>query len=274
MRKFALMLVLLQLSACSQLCDCDNQQKTRSNQQQEPAADLADEMRQENTGPQVASSGLELVDDRTMQEAPPVASNTEKSQLDSLLASADTRPIPGLKVSSPMPLRRRALPSEQQQAMGMQFPSSPYPQLDQSKKQLADYAAQAAFKLAGFEALKGKKIGVASFVEFDDSLRNTTALGNQFAEAMVSLLPQYGVDVIEFKLTKGLSIGPVGDLSLSRDVRQLQKNVGMDYILTGTMVATRRGVQIHSRVVSVAQHRVIAATSTLIPHLVLQQIQP
>jgi hypothetical protein len=40
------------------------------------------------------------------------------------------------------------------------------------------------------------------------------------------------------------------------------------------VVATKRGLQIHSRVVSVGQHKVIAATSTLIPHLVLQQIQP
>jgi hypothetical protein len=48
----------------------------------------------------------------------------------------------------------------------------------------------------------------------------------------------------------------------------------MDYILVGTLVTTRRGVQINSRIVSVKGQQVIAAASTLLPHLVLQQIQP
>jgi len=48
----------------------------------------------------------------------------------------------------------------------------------------------------------------------------------------------------------------------------------MDYVLVGTLVATRRGIQVHSRVVSVRDAGVIASASTLLPHLVLQQIQP
>ena len=91
---------------------------------------------------------------------------------------------------------------------------------------------------------------------------------------MVTLLPQYGVDVIEYKLTRDIDVSPRGDIALSRDVRELHKEVGMDYVMTGTLVATRRGIQINSRIVSVQGHKVIAAASTLVPHLVLQQIQP
>jgi TolB-like protein len=279
MRNLAILLVLIPLASCSQWCDCQPA-KTASNQQthleKESNATLADEMQSEQISSSkesklVGSSGLEVLDARPMQEAAPVRTIDEPSQFEQLMAEPNAKPIMQLSAGR---LQRRPLPSETGQFYEAYQPASPYPQLRNSRKELIDYAAQAAFKLAGFDALRGAKVGVASFVEFDSSLRQTTAVGNQFAEAMVSLLPQYGVDVIEYKLTKSITVGPSGDLALSRNIKELQANVGMDYILTGTVVATTRGLQIHSRVVSVAQHKVIAATSTLIPHLVLQQIQP
>jgi len=273
MRKIGVVLLLTQLAACSQLCDCQSASPAGANQTgADDAASLSieDEMLTESA-PQVSSSGLEVINTRPMREAAPINSVTETSQLDRLLAEPNPKPIMQLSAGR---LQRRVLPSDSVVSPATDQVMSQYPQLAHSRKELLDYAAQAAFKLAGFDALRGAKVGVTSFVEFDPSLRQTTAVGNQFAEAMVSLLPQYGVDVIEYKLTRGITVGASGDLALSRDVKALQANVGMDYILTGTVVTTRRGLQIHSRVVSVGQHRVIAATSTLIPHLVLQQIQP
>jgi TolB-like protein len=175
---------------------------------------------------------------------------------------------------APIPLQRRPIPSDITTGYQVATPMSLYPELPNSRKQLTDYAAQLAFKLAGDMQLTGAKIGVSSFVEFDSSLRQTNALGNQFAETLATLLPEYGVQVIEFKLTRHLAIGPEGDFALSRDIKKLQRNVGMDYLLVGTLITTRRGVQINSRIVSVSQQQVIAAATTLIPHLVLQQIQP
>lgn len=280
MRNLGAFLLLTQLTACSQWCDCQPATTSKTNQtvsdESVSASTIADEMQAEtrdsaSNAPLVGSSGLEVIQTQTMQEATPVDSVTTPSQFDQLLADPNAKPIMQLSAGR---LQRRILPSDTVQNTAAIQPASVYPQLQHSRKELIDYAAQAAFKLAGFDALRGAKVGVTSFVEFDPSLRQTTAVGNQFAEAMVSLLPQYGVDVIEYKLTRGITIGPSGDLALSRDIKALQANVGMDYILTGTVVATRRGLQIHSRVVSVGQHKVIAATSTLIPHLVLQQIQP
>ena len=91
---------------------------------------------------------------------------------------------------------------------------------------------------------------------------------------MATTLPQHGVEVIDFKLTRKITVSREGDFALSRDVRQLSEKAGMDYILVGTLVTTRRGVQINSRIVSVKGQQVVAAASTLLPHLVLQQIQP
>lgn len=278
MRNFAVLLLLTQLSACSQWCDCQSAQTTTNHPSAaDPSTNLSivDEMQAESittqSTPQADDSELAFVNSRPMQEALPATTVSEPSQFDRLLAEPNPKPIMQLTAGR---LQRRVLPSESGMLQSDVQSMSMYPQLQNSRKELLDYAAQAAFKLAGFDALRGAKVGVTSFVEFDPSLRQTSAVGNQFAEAMVSILPQYGIDVIEYKLTREITVGPSGDLALSRDIKSLQANVGMDYILTGTIVATKRGLQIHSRVVSVGQHKVIAATSTLIPHLVLQQIQP
>lgn len=278
MRNFAVLLLLTQLSACSQWCDCQSAQTTTNHPSAaDPSTNLSivDEMQAESittqSTPQADDSELAFVNSRPMQEALPATTVSEPSQFDRLLAEPNPKPIMQLTAGR---LQRRVLPSESGMLQSDVQSMSMYPQLQNSRKELLDYAAQAAFKLAGFDALRGAKVGVTSFVEFDPSLRQTSAVGNQFAEAMVSVLPQYGIDVIEYKLTREITVGPSGDLALSRDIKSLQANVGMDYILTGTIVATKRGLQIHSRVVSVGQHKVIAATSTLIPHLVLQQIQP
>lgn len=278
MRKLTLLVLLLQLSSCSQWCDCQST-KADSNKDVSHSTEpsLSEQMQQEQqVASSVATDGT-VIEDRTMAEAPPVQSVQTVSQLDKLMAEPGAKPI--WPVVSKPGLQRKSLPSEQQAAFQQDNRAhmavmSVYPDLPQSRKQLTDYAAQMAFKLAGFDELKGAKVGVTSFVEFDDSLQQTTALGNQFAEAMVTLLPQYGVDVIEYKLTRDIDVSPRGDIALSRDVRELQEEVGMDYVMTGTLVATRRGIQINSRIVSVQGHKVIAAASTMVPHLVLQQIQP
>lgn len=143
-----------------------------------------------------------------------------------------------------------------------------------SKVQLSDYAKQLAGKLAKFTALEGATVGVASFVDFNETLRNSNSLGNQFAEALATELPSYSVSVVDFKLTKYIEVSAMGDLALSRNGQKLNGQTNMDYVLTGTLVATHRGVKINSRVVSVEDNSVIAAASIFVPKGLLQQIQP
>lgn len=200
-------------------------------------------------------------------EATPAGSVTPVSQLDGDAASG--QPIPGLQVKT---FKRRTLPSELAAAGADMQQYAMAPQFHMSRKSLSDYVSQLAFKLAGNQQLAGNKIGVASFVFFDEQLEKTSAVGNQLAEELSTVLPNYGARVIEYKLTREITVGPTGDLSLSRNTRKLRDSQGMDYVLTGTMVPTRRGLQIHSRVVSTRDNVVIASASTLIPAMVLQQL--
>jgi len=280
MRQLTAVLLVASLTSCANWCDCANQQAA------EPQATVANSAAANSSENSVDALGAnDAIDSegqtlytRPMREAPPVYGSSQPSQLDLLASDPNAQPLNldrnFVRANAQPQLKRKMLPSEVVQAQQLGAAFSPYPELQHSKKQLSDYAQQMAFKLINFQAIKGARVGVASFVEFDESLRATTPLGNQFAEALATLLPQYGVDIIEYKLTKNLSVGVEGDLAMSRQVSDLHDEVGMDYILTGTLVTTKRGVQVNSRVVSVNDHRVVASASTLLPHLVLQQIQP
>lgn len=202
------------------------------------------------------------------QEAAPAMGTPQYSQLDSAAAN-NGQPIPGLAVKQ---FNRRTLPSELAAAGADLQAYNAAPVFHQSRKSLSDYVAQLAFKLAGNQQLQGAKVGVASFVFFDSELEQTSAVGNQLAEELSTVLPGYGASVIEYKLTKHITVSPAGDLSLSRSTSKLRNPQGMDYVLTGTMVPTRRGLQINSRVVSTRNNVVISSATTLIPALVLQQL--
>ena len=200
-------------------------------------------------------------------EAKPAGGNGTVSQLDSGAASG--QPTPGLQVKT---FKRRSLPSE---LAAVGAPIQHYamaPQFHMSRKSLSDYVSQMAFKLAGNQQLAGNRVGVASFVFFDEQLEQTSSVGNQLAEELSTVLPNYGARVIEYKLTREITVSPTGDLSLSRNTQKLRDSQGMDYVLTGTMVPTRRGLQINSRVVSTRDNVVIASATTLIPAMVLQQL--
>lgn len=202
------------------------------------------------------------------QEAEPAMGIEQSSQLDSAAVN-NGQPIPGLAIKQ---MKRRTLPSELAAAGAQPESYQSAAVFQQSRKSLSDYVAQLAFKLAGNQQLQGVKVGVASFVLFDSQLEQTSAIGNQLAEELSTVLPGYGAAVIEYKLTKHITVGPTGDLSLSRTTSKLRNPQGMDYVLTGTMTPTRRGLQITSRVVSTRDNVVISSASTLIPALVLQQL--
>lgn len=278
MRQLTAVLLVASLTSCANWCDCANQQAAESTGANSAASNSSEYSVDAVGAHDAIDSDGQALESRPMREAPPVYGSSQPSQLDLLAADPSAQPLNldrnFVRANAQPQLKRKMLPSEVGHAQQMGAVLSPYPELQHSKKQLSDYAQQMAFKLINFQAIKGARVGVASFVEFDESLRATTPLGNQFAEALATLLPQYGVDIIEYKLTKNLSVGVEGDLAMSRQVSELHDEVGMDYILTGTLVTTRRGVQVNSRVVSVNDQRVVASASTLLPHLVLQQIQP
>jgi TolB-like protein len=145
-----------------------------------------------------------------------------------------------------------------------------------SHKSLADYVGQLAMQLlrnsAGMK--KHDLIGVASFVRLDRSLQQTNILGNQLAEYFISEIQQFGLAVVDFKMTSTVNITQRGDFVFSRDSLAFAKNMKMDHMLSGTMIDKSKGVQINARIISVENGRVVASASVLIPHFIAQSLSP
>ncbi|MEE2000175.1 FlgO family outer membrane protein [Alkalimonas sp. MEB108] len=148
------------------------------------------------------------------------------------------------------------------------------PYLPQSQKRLQHYVDQLAYQLAQSDAIKAQRIVISSFVELDESLTQSTPLGNQLAELLRTALPQHGILVVEHKLTSQLWVGAQGDFALSRDTRLLARQLQMDAVLTGTLITTERGMEVQARVVQLDAQTISSSASAFIPHLVLNQIRP
>jgi TolB-like protein len=136
---------------------------------------------------------------------------------------------------------------------------------------LNDYVEQMALELSQdlVEMNIANPVAVASFVHLDSQLTNTDTLGNQLAEAFIAELRKVGIMVNDHKVTGNIMVTPSGDLAFSRDIRYLKGRQAIGYVLTGTMVRNSKGMVINARVVGLTSNTVVAATSKLIPNIIL-----
>lgn len=143
-------------------------------------------------------------------------------------------------------------------------------------KPLNDYADQLAMTLMSGSAqmTTDQLIGIASFVRFNRSLRQTTILGNQLSEYLIAELQHYGLGIVDFKLANTLDVTPNGDLMLSREGMRLAKRMEMDHVLTGTLVEQPRGVMVNARIIELNQQRVVASASIFVPSFVVTSLVP
>ncbi|MEM0516602.1 FlgO family outer membrane protein [Pseudoalteromonas sp. YIC-827] len=143
-------------------------------------------------------------------------------------------------------------------------------------KLIGDYAEQLSMRL--IENLNvniaSGRVAVASFVELDSSLKRTNLLGNQLAESMITELQEFGLQVVDFKATGDIRVTQQGDLAYSRDFAELAQHQAVDYILSGTLTYTDRGVIVNARIFGSKDRVVIASGKGFIPHFVVEGMYP
>ena len=147
---------------------------------------------------------------------------------------------------------------------------------DYTHKQLASYAEQLTMRLMENNTAlsKASRVGIASFVELNHDLRQATVLGNQLAEVMITELQDFGVPVVDFKLTGNIDVGNSGDFVFSRKSRELSGSLEIDYLLAGTVIRNQKGATVNARIMSATSHEVIASASLFIPQFVVEQLSP
>lgn len=143
-------------------------------------------------------------------------------------------------------------------------------------KSLSDYAQQLAMELMSNsqDLSMDNLIGVTSFVELDETLLTSSVLGNQLGELLIGQIQRYGMSVVDFKTTGSVLIDRTGDYAFSRNTDKLAQRTGLDFVLSGTLISTEKGVKVNARIINLGNKVVVSSGSLMIPHFVVEELQP
>ncbi|NVK23974.1 MAG: flagellar biosynthesis protein FlgO [Gammaproteobacteria bacterium] len=136
---------------------------------------------------------------------------------------------------------------------------------------LGEYVEQIAMELKDnfmSERQEGP-IVITSIVDLDNSLQNTSLLGNQISELFYTELQDIGFHVSDHKVTNFIKINRRGDTVMSRDIQELKKNLNIGYVLTGTLSQNKLGITANIRIVSLSTNRVAASATKLLPQAIV-----
>lgn len=117
-------------------------------------------------------------------------------------------------------------------------------------------------------------VAVGSFLPVEDlagkDVPLNATLGQQIQESLVTLSTQAGMNVIEYKTANSLKLEPNLDIMLSRDIQKINKNITIDYFLTGTYTFSLSGLVVNARLIDVIDSSVIAAATDIVPLYLVQ----
>ena len=99
-------------------------------------------------------------------------------------------------------------------------------------------------------------------------------LGNQLSESFITELQEFGMSVVDFKTTNSIRVTKQGDFVFSRDFEELQAHQAIDFVLSGTLSYTDRGVIVNARIIGLKDKVVVSSAQGFIPHFVVQSMYP
>ena len=115
-------------------------------------------------------------------------------------------------------------------------------------------------------------VAVTHFALLDSDLMQSNLLSLQIAESLMHEFHQFRIPVIDFKSTDYIRITERGDFYLTRDHTELEPNVAIDYVITGTLLHHQGGVLVNARVLSVANQQMVASAQSIIPAAVVDAL--
>lgn len=120
--------------------------------------------------------------------------------------------------------------------------------------------------IANMENISPKTpMGITHFAWLDSDLNQSNIMALQMAESFKHEFHQYRIPIVDFKSTGFIRVTDQGDFYLSRNHKDLNIDIPMDYILTGTFAMHHGGVLINARVIDVETKHIVASAQSLIP---------
>ncbi|MCW8996197.1 MAG: FlgO family outer membrane protein [Psychromonas sp.] len=108
-------------------------------------------------------------------------------------------------------------------------------------------------------------IVLTSMVDLNN-LNVTNWLGQTISEQFIHELHIRNLHVIDFKLTGNIKLTAEGEFALTRDWKQLNKDIDVQRVLTGTMSRNEEGVIINVRIINVNSNIVESTSSAFLPN--------
>ncbi|MBY5992922.1 FlgO family outer membrane protein [Ferrimonas balearica] len=104
-----------------------------------------------------------------------------------------------------------------------------------------------------------------------EQFEQSSLFARQLGEALLAALHQQGLNLVDLNGSDRVRITEQGNLMLSRDFESLASQLPVDQVVVATVATSRDSVQIHSRLISVANRRVLSASQSSVPWQSLPQ---
>ncbi|MCL1036469.1 hypothetical protein L2750_04800 [Shewanella submarina] len=122
-------------------------------------------------------------------------------------------------------------------------------------------ASRAVFELMmNNDALRPTQPVVVATPVMVGDFNDTNALGKQLQQGMMAALHINQFNVVDMNVAEAMRVTKDGNFILSRDWRQLPGDVLVEYSLVSTMSLDVNGLQLNSRLIDLANNRVVSAS--------------
>jgi len=89
-------------------------------------------------------------------------------------------------------------------------------------------------------------------------------LGHQISSSLKTELVQRGGKVVEHKSARAISMSDNASYYLTRKLKELSPNIEVSYVIAGTMLEVKGGVEVNVEVIDVDTHLVVSSARTII----------
>jgi len=115
-----------------------------------------------------------------------------------------------------------------------------------------------------FSSVKESVVAVTTFVKVDD-LKSASIFGNVLSENLMHELQIRGFKVIDYKTMPTIKVGAKGDFIFSRSANELNKELGVNYILSGTLTEYPSGYMVNARMIDAGSRIVVSTAQIFVP---------
>ena len=115
-------------------------------------------------------------------------------------------------------------------------------------------------------------LAVTSFVFLDGSYEYSDVVGKQLAESFSHEIHKFGIPIVDYKVTGYIRITQNGDFVLSKDFLDLESDLPVRYVLTGTIVKQPTGYLVNSRIVGLESKAIVASAQGRLPNKVVNSL--